>query len=261
MQLNHPIYGSVKLGKKPPKRDSRTLMLARYIKALPPPPPAVDWTTKIPGQQYGMMMNDSLGDCTCAGMGHGEQIWSSETGVEVTVPDSVILSAYEAIGGYNPADPNSDQGCVELDVLNWWRQNGLGGHKIDAFVAVNVQNPAHLKTAINLFGFIYIGLALPKTIENQTDLWDVVAGQTGPGQPGEPGSEGGHCVIIPKYDPGIWTCITWGAPQKMTDAFVNLYLDEAYALVSKEWLSSVSGKTPSGLDYAALEADLQSVTG
>jgi hypothetical protein len=41
----------------------------------------------------------------------------------------------------------------------------------------------------------------------------------------------------------------------MTWAFWNVYVDEAYALVSPDWIGA-KGKAPNGFALAALEADL-----
>jgi len=46
----------------------------------------------------------------------------------------------------------------------------------------------------------------------------------------------------------------------MTLAWFEKYCSEAYALVSKDWLKS-SGIAPSGFDLAALESDLENVSG
>ena len=60
-------WGPRKLGRKAIKTDSRTLALGRYLTpAVPPPPAAADWTKGI--ARWGMMLNDTLGDCTIAGV-------------------------------------------------------------------------------------------------------------------------------------------------------------------------------------------------
>src|SRR5580658_8869232 len=61
-------HTKAKLGKKAPKIDSRTLRLAKYLTAVPPPPASCDWTKGV--TEWGMMLNDALGDCTCAAIGH-----------------------------------------------------------------------------------------------------------------------------------------------------------------------------------------------
>src|ERR1700679_451448 len=105
-----------KLGRKAVLTDTRTMRLSRYFTAtLPPPPPAVDWTKGVTA--WGDMLNDELGDCTIAGLGHAVQIWTVNASKEITVLDAQVLSAYENWCGYNPSDPSTDQGGIELNVL------------------------------------------------------------------------------------------------------------------------------------------------
>ena len=87
---DHP---TMRLGRKAVKTDSRTLRLNRYLLTeLPAPPDAVDWTKGI--TNFGMMLNDQLGDCTVAALGHAIQVWTANSRVEGTVTDQVIESAY-----------------------------------------------------------------------------------------------------------------------------------------------------------------------
>jgi hypothetical protein len=322
-------YSSMKLGKRPRRRDVRTLKLARYLTGATQPqvlqPPAfVDYTHGI--DDWDVMLNDRLGCCTISAIGHAVQTWTANAlGRELTVPDSTILEYYEKWDGYNPAEPATDQGGVELDVLNDWRKGGFDGHSLDAYVAIELgtkstglgirgsglgssgsetsdPNPtppvSHpIALAIWLFGGAYIGVELPIRAQRQ-DVWDLPASL---GPEDEPGSWGGHAIYLVGYDrrdtlqgtgntetatpasavpdsgfrisnsevtqrpvpsaqPPTLTCITWGKPQKMTFAWFEKYCSEAYALVSKDWLRS-NGVAPSGFDLAALESDLELVTG
>ena len=65
-------------------------------------------------------------------------------------------------------------------------------------------------------------------------------------------------MVLVGYDANYITCITWGVLHKMTWAWFHYYCDEAYALVSNDWIKS-TGLTPTGLTLAALEADEQYV--
>jgi hypothetical protein len=230
------------------------LTLEKYLRAVPTPPPAVDWTGGR--TSFGMMLNDTLGCCTIAAKGHAVQTWTLNLGSELTVPDSVILAAYESECGYNPADPSTDQGGVEVDVLNLWRQNGFAGHGLFAYADPKPANRLHVEQSIALFGGVYIGISLPLSAQNQT-VWDVVP------DPGDgstvPGSWGGHAVFCPAYDPTGLTCITWGALQQMTWAWWDMYCDESHTLFSYDWLKS-SLVNPSLVDKATLEADLLAVS-
>lgn len=193
------FHKNVKLGKSASRVDSRTLQLSKYIRpnALSAPPVSVNWTKKL--SNLGMMLNDQLGDCTCAAAGHMEQTWTANSSTQFIPPDSSILTAYEAVGGYVSGQPNTDNGAVEIDVLNYWRQTGVAGRKILAYVSVNVQNEIEVQQAIALFGGVYIGLAMPAAWQ-QTQNWTTASGLVARfkklfGDDWDPGSWGGHCLI------------------------------------------------------------------
>jgi hypothetical protein len=247
----------LKLGRKAVKTDTRTLKLSNYLtEALAAPPPSLDYTKGI--TSYGMMLNDNLGDCTIAALGHAVQIWTANVGAEVTLPDSVILQGYEKFCGYNPVDPSTDQGGVILDVLTDFKAQGLGGQTVLGFVEGTPSNTRELKQGISLFGGVYIGLGLPLSAQAQVGgVWDVVP-DDGTGNT-VPGSWGGHCIFVPAYTGTNKvltevTAITWGALQKMTRAFWEMYVDEVAYLLSPAWF----GKTgaPNGLNLAQLQSDL-----
>jgi hypothetical protein len=242
----------MKLGRKAIKTDTRTLALGDYFKrALPPPPPSVDWTKGI--ARWGLMLNHKLGDCTIAGVGHAVQVWTANTGRVATVPDATIKRYYEKWDGYVPGEPKTDTGGVELDVLNDWRNQGFDGHHLAAFADPKVDNLAEIRQSIALFGGVYIGLALPLTAQTQ-DVWDVVPKG---GAQAKPGSWGGHCVFVPKYDSKTFTCITWGQPKTMTVAFWKKYCDEAHTLFGQDWIGAKG--SPQGFDQAQLLADLKAI--
>lgn len=246
----------MKLGRRPARYDPRTLRLAKYLTpALPPPPPARTWSAAL-AMPCGMMLNNQLGDCTCAAVGHGVQVLTANTGSEVTIQDPDIEAAYEAAGGYVPGRPDTDNGACLLDVLNYWRGTGVGSHKILAFMQVNPQNLQHLQTAIEYFGGLYIALELPLSAQNQP-IWDV----TGWGQQGQgtPGSWGGHAVWMPDYDAAGFGVITWGELQRMTNAFQQMYNDEAYAVVTTDFLNKSTQATPDGINVALLQQDLAQI--
>jgi hypothetical protein len=239
----------MKLGRKAIKTDSRTLMLANYLTAkLPKPPAKVDWTKGV--TSWGMMKNDTLGDCTIAGVGHAIQVWTANTGKMQTVPDSTVVSYYEKWDGYNPSDPSTDRGGIELDVLNDWKKNGFSGHKLAAFADPKVSDIVQIRQSISLFGGVYIGLSLPLTAQSQA-VWDVVPNG---GAKAKKGSWGGHCVFVCKYDAKTLTCITWGQLKPMTIAFWNKYCDEAHTLLSPDWIAAKGA--PSGFNMAQLMTDL-----
>jgi hypothetical protein len=245
-------HSTMKLGRKAVKIDSRTLRLARYLTpSLAPPPLACDWTKGI--TDWGMMLNDKLGDCTIAGCAHAVQVWSANAGTLMTVPDATVESYYEQWDGYQPGNHNTDCGGIEMDVLNNWRNQGLAGNALLAYADPQVANLSEIRQAIALFGGVYIGLSLPLTAQHQ-DVWDVTPRSNAKSTPG---SWGGHCVFVPQYDENTFTCITWGQLKTMTVAFWNNYCDEAHALLGQDWLTAQG--SPSGFDQAQLMADLGAI--
>ncbi len=60
----------VKFGRlTPAKKSPRALNVASYVDLASAPPPAqVHWATKVP--KWGPMLNNKIGDCTFAALGH-----------------------------------------------------------------------------------------------------------------------------------------------------------------------------------------------
>ncbi len=251
-----------KLGKKPKREDPRTLMLASYadLAELPPVPGAYSWSRNVPA--WPMYMNDRLGDCTAAGAAHMLESWNAAAGRSFEPRDDDVLAFYEATGGYDPANPASDQGAVEIDVLNYWRKNGFAGHRIAAYAAVNVQDQRELQAAIYLFGGVYAGVELPATAQRE-EIWGVPAPDIN-APDGVPGSWGGHCVpLLDYWNQGaddFYNCVTWGAVKRLTGDWLRTYCSECYAIVTMDFFLASTGRDPAGLDLDALERDLLAVT-
>ena len=255
------MFTDAKLGKRPARYDARTLKLAKYLKlpiALPTPPSEVSYVVDVPS--WPMLLNDQLGDCVIAAMGHMVQQWSyfASGGKAMQVmTDAEALAAYEAIGGYSPSDPTTDQGCDMLTALNYWRRNGImvAGqlHKIGGYVAVDPSNALEVQQAIWMFGNAFTGVELPISSQGE-DAWTVPDGGIY-GATGQPGSWGGHCIPCDARSPETLTCITWAERLKMSHNFFTDYCDELYAVLSPDWIDA-NGAAVSGLDLKALQADL-----
>ncbi len=246
---------NMKLGKRAPRHDPRTLLLANYLSpaVLPVLPDQEDWSGKVPA--WGMMKNDTIGDCTCAAAGHLIEEWTSNVGQEVVPLDDDIVAAYSAITGYDPQTGNNDNGAAELDVLNYWRQTGIAGRKIDAYVALEPGNHEHVRAAVYIFGGCYIGVQLPISAQKQ-QVWSVPPG--GPQGDGTPGSWGGHAVPVVAYDALGLTVVTWGMLLRMTWGFWDAYCDESYAVLSEDFLDQ-NKVAASGIDLQSLQADLNAI--
>ncbi len=238
-----------RMGRLPVRTDVRTLQFARYIDRakLPAPPTSYDETQHV--AEWPMYANDRLGDCTCAAAGHMIEAWTGAAhGHDTEISEKSVVTAFEAVKQVDPR--TGEEGAVELDVLSYWRKHGIGRHKIGAFAKVSTYDHSLVKSAAVIFGGLYIGLSLPKTAQEQA-IWDWTHSLSGDARPG---SWGGHAVDVVRYDKKGVTVVTWGRLQEMTWAFWDRYVDEAYCIISNDFL--LAGKTPSGLDLNALKADL-----
>lgn len=244
----------IKLGKRAPKLDKRTFMMSRYLPAiLPPPPVETDgYVTKVPS--WPMYLNDQLGDCVAAAAGH---VVNQETyyasGSENIPTDNDILKTYEAVGGYVPGDPWTDQGMNMLDYLNYWRKVGVGGHKILGFASIDLARRDQIMHAVQLFGNVYLGVQLPISAQDQS-VWKVPPG--GPFGDGSPGSWGGHCVPMMFAGAQSSVVVTWGQTIHMTWDFLATYADEAYVVLSNDWIKA-NGISPSKFNITQLKEDLK----
>lgn len=239
------------LGKLPAVLDHRTLRLERYTQLLPPPPSRAYFQQHV--KDWPMYLNDQLGDCVIAAAGHMIQQWTQYAGKPFTPSNQDILTGYEIIGGYVPGRPDTDNGADMLTALNVWRQQGIAGRKVLAFAGCT--SGIGVRQAVSLFGNCYIGLALPLTAQEQSG-WFI--DDTDPSA-AAPGSWGGHCVPVVGYNEKGVTVVTWGGLLNASWNFLHRYCDEAYAVLSQDWIEG-GGNAPSGFNQAQLLADLGSVT-
>ncbi len=252
---------SLQLGRKPARHDRRTmrgaLVMSKHLTSLAPPPAvsndyvaAVDAVTK---GNWGMMGNDTLGDCTMADGAHQIMLHTANSSSAIVIPaEADVVAAYSAATGYNPADPNTDQGGVEADICAFMQTTGICGHKSDGWGNIEPSNLDHVRWAVQLFGACRIGVNLPQEAMDATDAkepWDIGGNTT---------ILGGHDVPIVKYDSSYFYVVTWGKLQAVTPAFIAAYCDEAHAEVYADWISA-AGVSPSGFNLSLLLADLAEV--
>ena len=237
-----------------------TLKLSDYIHAqLAKPPAAV--SRPHPGFAWGMLANDTIGDCVIAMMLHSIEDFHLDAGTPAPAfTDADAISIYSAITGYVPGDPSTDRGTDEGAAMRYWEHPGLntadaGKHTIVATVAVNTSDLNECRIAIDEFVDLQIGIALPTTAQGQTE-WTVVGdGKTGHSAPG---SWGGHGIPYREYDAETFKCVTWGAELLLTVPFHQDYAQEAHVIVTKEMLSN-TGVGPSGVAWDELIADIKAL--
>lgn len=194
-----------------------------------------------------MYLNDNEGDCTCAGIGNTYRVVSDG---KIEIADDNVQTGYVAVTGkegaaYDPATGQNDNGCAELDVLDYATTEGFGGVKVLGHAGVDMTNTLEARTALYLTGSLYIGAEL-STDQQTQEIWT-------PGKAAA-GSWGGHCpplfdwytqipvgltiggVAIPSNLGDILALGTWGAYKAATGSYVPFAVDEGHALFTQSWL-------------------------
>jgi hypothetical protein len=238
----------------PPEKLAKRLWLADYMDfTLQALPASVDH--RPVGMDIGMLGNDTVGDCVIAAGGHSEEVADfyglARPAIQVTTDST--LAYYSAITGYDPSDPNSDQGTDLPTFLSYWRKHGLWGDALSAYTAFDPKKPDDWRAVIDYFGVAFFGAWLPAKVVTALESGSVVDWNT----TSDPLTyDAGHGIAGMGYDAtGVWVA-TWGQFIHMTWAFAAKYVDEAYAPLLPSW---ASGKEPNALNVAQLEADAATI--
>jgi hypothetical protein len=186
-------------------------------------------------------------NCTIAGVVHALMAWNLLVNESDAIPtDPEIKTTYFGQTG------GGDTGLVETTLLQTWVSDGLFGAKIPAWAPVPHTNVEAIKQSVYFYGACYLGVQLPQSAQQQfvqggNSTWSVV--------PGSP-IEGGHAILAVGYGPEGLYIVSWGQVVLCTWEWVAKYLDEAYAILSRQFVEAGKGPT---LDLAALTADLNQV--
>jgi len=229
-----------KLGKLAATKPFGLKDLAIYANGkLPAPPATVNY---YKGLSLPIDGNDQYGDCVMAATAHLIAAWDAEVKEKDTVPtgDQVVAEYFKLTGG-------EDSGLNESSVLQTWQQEGLFGQKIAAYATVDIKDIIAVHQAIAFYGGALFGIQVPESAQEQFQ-----AGEPWTYEP-DAQIEGGHAIAPLGYDHNYVYCATWGGIAPVTYPFLSAYLDEAYAVISHQYVEA--GKGPL-LNLAALQADL-----
>lgn len=232
-----------KLGKLTAVRPHALSDLTTYAAGKLPAPPA---SVAYPVLEWGMDGNDQCGDCTMAGAAHLIAAWNAE--VEENADPAPTST--QVVTEYFDLTNGQDSGLVEHTVLATWHRRGLWGNRIAGYAPVDPGDLTALHQAIAFYGGAYLGVQLPDSAQQQFaagEPWTVV--------PGSP-VEGGHCIVAAGYSPQGLYCVTWGQVVEVTYPWAAKYLDEAWCVLSEEYVQHGGGPA---IDLAALRADLAAI--
>lgn len=218
-------YGKLAAAHDP---QGRTLHMAKYAVNLSDPPKSYSSTARIMGNLklpivslFPIDGNSTYGCCVVAGSAHDITAWNGLINKE-NIPSSceVIREYFKLTGGI-------DSGLVELDTLKIWKNDGLLGNKIIAFVRNDIKNIKQIKQSIYLFGSVYIGFSVQEHAVEDFEIgktWTDEYFTTG----------GGHCVVVVSYDEDGVDLLTWGGIQRATWSWWLKFVDESWTILPEE---------------------------
>lgn len=248
------------LGRVRSRDDRRTLRLARYLPSrrdgrdYPAPAPDRNWAS--PSDRWLWRLNDRLGCCTITALAHLADLHAYRHREPLTITDRDVEEGYRAISGYD-GTPATDRGAQMLSALIYARTIGIGPWKLGAFVRVDLDDAIEVRAAVSLFGGLYVGADLPRRITEQGARWELTPFHERT-EVDEPRSLGGHAFAITGYDRTHLDALPWVTPTTISNPWVSLYADEAYALVAESWVSG-ERPAPNGFDIVQLRRDLEAI--
>ncbi len=253
----------VKLGRRAPVSLGPHLRLSRYLTArLPPVPASCDYSSAALPSLRDIMGNDTLGDCVIASANHVQGLVTGNAGALVHATLADIIKQYSAIGGYNPNDPSTDQGCDEVTALNWYVANGFAnGVKPLGWIYVDGANAEEVKSATYLFEHIIICTGLPDSWVSPFPsadgfTWDAAT----------PDPNNGHSYMSFGYNGRGSEIDTWGEFGTQTYAALSSCSTTAtgggcYCILTPEMLTKGATKAPNGVAWSDLISDFDSLGG
>lgn len=246
--MSIPTLKAGRLGKLKPKAHKNTLSLGKYLTPiLPFLRSSIAWERRV--TNWSMLGNDLYGDCVEAAAVNSIMTMTSQTGIQISPSTNQTLQDYTNITGFDPANPSTDQGTVMVDALSYYVKSGIAGRKIIGWASVKIDSSLwEFKQAISLFGTVLVGFNFPQSAMDQFD-----AGQPWIVDMSSP-LVGGHCVAVSEYQPTQLVCNTWGALQPASLGFFPYYADEAYVLITQDWINKMK-VSPSGFNINVLEND------
>lgn len=215
---------------------------------------------------------NGAGDCVEAAWVNELKVLLTDSGMDPVATAALVgnahtaLTLYKDITGYDPHTGQNDNGTEIRERLKYAQKVGLrtlGGtvHKIGPYVAVDPQKLDHLLFAMYYFDAVPLGLSVTRANEEafanaelngETPIWDYDVGSP---------VEGLHCIpAVGRPDPTHIACPNWNLRTLLTEEFREEQVTEAWAYISPDRISKVTGKSYVGASEAVLDEYLTLVT-
>lgn len=248
------------LGKRPHRPDSRVPRLSVETRGrLPAPPASANWYANSPKGGWGMLGNDGYGDCVEAAAMHCLEQFSAYAGSPIAATEQETLALYSAITGFNPSDPNTDQGTYVMGpggLIEYWAKKSIviGGihNKVTGFLQITQKVPKEWQQGIWIFGGLLVGFSVPESLVSADTVPYIWRDFSGP-------SAGGHEVWVNGYETvngtTYYDLVSWGRMYRATEEFLLHLVDETVVVVDQIEMSA-RGVNAGGFSMAQLLTDM-----
>ena len=244
-----------KRGLKPPRPGAVKMTFGTYFKPAELPKRPAEFGHENLVTEWHMLGNADYSCCAFSGAAHETYLWTASGSQRAHITTFDVLSDYGACTGFDPRDPETDQGSDLQEVASYRKKIGIldavgNRHKIGAYVSLKPGDVDQILNAAWLFGAVGLGVTIGSRQEEQFATHQPWAGPVGE-------KSGGHYVPL-VCNRGLPKVVTWGGLQPMTLTFLEEQCDQAIAYLSPDMLRS--GKSLEGFDLAALQDDLNQLT-
>jgi hypothetical protein len=243
-----------RLGRRPHDPDRPVLHLSQILTGQTPiHPVAVDHFSKV--ADWGLYTNDKYGVCGPTSVANSRKLTTRYLATAEQSPALVdVYDLYRRSGNptFNPNTGEGDNGVDMATMLSAVHKGGIGGVKCLAYAKVDVANLDEVRAAIDIFGFLLLGVNLETAQQSESTVWDYVPS----------GEWGGHAVLT-----GVYTSkpsndvevVSWAERIGVTDTFWERQVEEAWVVIWPELATTATFEQ--SIDKAALNAAYMALTG
>jgi len=219
------------------------------LQALPPIPDEIDWSTGVPlkGTMFG---NDTYGDCFWAAAAKVLMVQSANAGdmLEFTTDD--VLAGYK-LTGFDPTDPNSDQGTEPTAGFKLLQTVGIKGQKFGPALAIAPTRIDLVMAALHIGGPLMVGMKFFQEWEN-AQTWAIESSD----------DIGGHEIPVMKASRANGIYIeTWGEGTFRFIPWDSLARNATQLTVCINPQFFANGQAPNGLAIDDINADAAAISG
>lgn len=247
----HEVVSGKRLGRRQPS-NKPALRLANFLTGqIPAHSDAVDHFSLV--RDWGLYKNDEFGVCGPTSAANSRKLITKYlTGNEQSPTQDDVFDLYRRSGNPN-FDPRTDADDNGVDMQTMCEalvSGGIGGTKALGFAKVDVSDVEELEAAIDIFGFLLLGVDLDTAQQNQVGVWDYV-----------PSPEwGGHAILTGRYAKSDQLeVVSWAELYGMTEPFMKHQLGEAWAVIWPEHMTDNGFRK--GVDLQAFASAYHDITG